>query len=199
MADGKEAGQKGAVQRVWGRLQEPEKSRLASAEKRFGLTWNELHAYKDKMAFPLLPTQMGVEELAKDISLCETVFRGLDRCLEQGMSHEHPKQPYARMQICKPHWIQFNKCTNRRDDLIMRSVTKWETNYYSSLDKPSRSEYMEDLDTKMRYYLYAASHTQDLQKKKRLEVHAQHMALRQANLLKPPAAAQASGGATVAV
>mmetsp|Transcript_42864 Transcript_42864/g.118521 ORF Transcript_42864/g.118521 Transcript_42864/m.118521 type:complete len:203 (-) Transcript_42864:148-756(-) len=189
--DSREAGTKGATQRVWGKLQEPEKSRLASAEKRFGLTWNELHAYKDKMAFPVLPVQMGVEELAKDITLCENVYRGLDRCLEQGMAYESASQPYARMQICKPHWIRFAKCTKRRDELIMRSVKKWERNYYSSLDEPSQKEYMEDIDTKMRYFLYAASRMLDLQKKKRLEMNAQHCAIRQMSLLNPPSGSDA--------
>merc|ERR1719326_1135711 len=121
------------------------------------------------MTFPVLPTQMNVEELSKDIDLCETVFRGLDRCLEQGKEHENPAHPYARMQICKPHWIKFQRCAKRRDDLIMRSIKKWEGGYYSSLDEPSRDEYLEDLDTKMRYFLYASSHVQDLQKKRTLE------------------------------
>mmetsp|Transcript_100056 Transcript_100056/g.173693 ORF Transcript_100056/g.173693 Transcript_100056/m.173693 type:complete len:195 (-) Transcript_100056:35-619(-) len=179
------APSKGVTKRVWGKLQEPEKSRLASAEKRFGVSWKELHAYKDKMIYPVLPTMMAVEELPKDISLCESVYRGLDRCLEQGMSYESPSQPYARMQICKPHWIRFNKCVRRRDDLILRNVKKWERSYYSTLDGASKSEYLDDLDTKMRYFLYAASHTLDEQKKKKLEVQAQHCAERQATLLQP--------------
>lgn len=180
---------KGVTKRIWGRLQEPEKSRLASAEKRYGVTWNELHAYKDKMVFPQLPVMMAVEELPKDISLCETVYRGLDRCLEQGMTHENPGQPYARMQVCKPHWIRFNKCVKRRDDLIMRSVQKWEKDYYFSLNGESKGDYVDDLDTKMRYFLYAASHTLDDQKKKRLEGNAQQCAMRQASLLAGFAAA----------
>eukprot|EP00927_Polykrikos_kofoidii_P032382 TRINITY_DN27605_c0_g1_i1.p1 TRINITY_DN27605_c0_g1~~TRINITY_DN27605_c0_g1_i1.p1 ORF type:complete len:201 (+),score=31.26 TRINITY_DN27605_c0_g1_i1:132-734(+) len=184
-AEREATGKKGAVTRIWGKLQEPEKSRLASAEKRFGLTWAELHAYKDRMAFPMLPTCMGVEELSKDISLCETTFRGLDRCLEQGMSHESPKQPYARMQICKPHWIRFAKCTKRRDELVMRSVKSWERHYYGSLDTDSQRDYLDDLDTKMRYFLYASSHTNEAQKKKRLETNAQQLAIRQASLLNP--------------
>lgn len=179
------APSKGVTKRVWGKLQEPEKSRLASAEKRFGVSWKELHGYKDKMIYPVLPTMMAVEELPKDISLCESWYRGLDRCLEQGMSYENPSQPYARMQICKPHWIRFNKCVRRRDDLILRSVKKWERGYYSTLDMASKSEYLDDLDTKMRYFLYAASHTLDEQKKKKLEVQAQHCAERQATLLQP--------------
>eukprot|EP00927_Polykrikos_kofoidii_P007511 TRINITY_DN13086_c0_g1_i1.p1 TRINITY_DN13086_c0_g1~~TRINITY_DN13086_c0_g1_i1.p1 ORF type:complete len:207 (+),score=45.88 TRINITY_DN13086_c0_g1_i1:114-734(+) len=201
-AEREATGKKGAVTRIWGKLQEPEKSRLASAEKRFGLTWSELHAYKDRMAFPQLPTCMGVEELSPDISLCETQFRGLDRCLEQGMSHESPKQPYARMQICKPHWIRFAKCTKRRDELVMRSVKAWERNYYDSLDEESQKDYMDDLDTKMRYFLYAGSHTTEQQKKKRLEMNAQQMAVRQASLLNrrsadgEPQVAAASSGAT---
>ncbi|CAK0839606.1 unnamed protein product [Prorocentrum cordatum] len=48
----------------------------------------------------------------------------------------------------------------------------------------SRDEYREDIDTKMRYFLYAGSHAVDLQKKKRLETNAQHCAIRQAALLK---------------
>eukprot|EP00928_Gymnodinium_smaydae_P065678 TRINITY_DN48785_c0_g1_i1.p1 TRINITY_DN48785_c0_g1~~TRINITY_DN48785_c0_g1_i1.p1 ORF type:complete len:229 (-),score=46.07 TRINITY_DN48785_c0_g1_i1:281-874(-) len=180
-----EGGTKGATKRVFGKLQEPEKSRLASAEKRFGINWNELHAYKEKMIYPILPTCMGVEELPKDISLCDSVFRGLDRCIEQGASNENPSQPYARMQICKPHWIKFVKCTKRRDELLMRSIKRWERGYYSSLDTGSQSEYLEDLDTKMRYFLYASSHTADVQKKKRLEQNAQHCAIRQMSLLNP--------------
>uniref|UniRef100_A0A6U6JU72 Uncharacterized protein n=1 Tax=Zooxanthella nutricula TaxID=1333877 RepID=A0A6U6JU72_9DINO len=185
MAEGEQASTKGQTTRVFGRQQEPEKSRLASAEKRFGVTWQDLHAYKDRMLFPVLPTCMGVEELPKDISLCETVFRGLDRCIVQGTLNENPGQPYARMQICKPHWIRFAKCTKRRDELIMRGIRKWEREYYGSLDDSSRTEYLEDIDTKMRYYLYAASHTNDNTKKGRLELNAQHCALRQASLLNP--------------
>merc|ERR1711920_774499 len=150
---------------------------------RFGVTWNELHSYKDKMLFPVLPTCMGVDELSKDISLCETVFRGLDRCLEQGMVNENPAEPYARMQICKPHWIKFNRCVKRRDELILRSVRRWERGYCSSMDGSSFQEYLDDIDTKMRYFLYAANHTSDDAKKKRLENNAQHCALRQASLL----------------
>merc|ERR1719473_595133 len=107
------------------------------------------------MSFPILPTCMGVEELPSDISLCETVFRGLDRCLDQGMRTESPAQPYARMQICKPHWIRFIKCVKRRDELILRSVTSWERTYYGDLDGRSREEYVQDLDTKMKYFMYA--------------------------------------------
>mmetsp|Transcript_36713 Transcript_36713/g.83041 ORF Transcript_36713/g.83041 Transcript_36713/m.83041 type:complete len:201 (+) Transcript_36713:108-710(+) len=195
------SSEKGATQRVWGRQQEPEKSRLASSEKRFGMSWNELHAYKDKMLFPALPTCMAVEELSQDISLCETVFRGLDRCLQQGIKHEDPKQPYARMQICKPHWIRFSKCIKRRDDLILRSVRKWERGYFGTLDDRSRTEYVEDIDTKMRYYLYAASHTSDESKKSRMELNAQHCAMRQAALLNPRGSDQqeASAGASAHV
>lgn len=177
--------EKGATKRVFGKLQEPEKSRLSSAEKRYGLTWNELHGYKEKMVFPVLPVCMGVEELPKDISLCETVFRGLDRCLEQGMINENPSQPYARMQICKPHWIKFNKCVKRRDELVLRSVKRWERGYYDGMDEASQKEYIDDLDTKMRYFMYAASHASDGQKKERLEMNAQHCALRQSSLLNP--------------
>merc|ERR1719235_1710307 len=137
------------------------------------------------MSFPVLPTCMGVEELPGDISLCETAFRGLDRCLDQGMRTESPAQPYARMQVCKPHWIRFNKCVRRRDDLILRSVRRWESGYFSDLDEVSRSEYVEDLDTKMRYFLYAASNTQDQERKKRLEMNAQHCAIRHKSLLNP--------------
>mmetsp|Transcript_23297 Transcript_23297/g.65851 ORF Transcript_23297/g.65851 Transcript_23297/m.65851 type:complete len:202 (+) Transcript_23297:97-702(+) len=195
----RETSTKGATVRVWGKQQEPEKSRLASAEKRYGLTWQELHAYKDRMLFPQLPTVMGVEELPKDISLCNTVFRGLDRCLTQMTLNENPNQPYARMQICKPHWLRFVKCVKRRDELIMRSVKGWERRYYTTLDDPSRTEYMDDIDTKMRYFLYAASHTNDGQRKSRLELNAQHCALRQASLLNPRQPIEESSSGSVQV
>lgn len=61
--------------------------------------------------------------------------------------------------------------------------------YYSSLDEPSQSEYLDDISTKMRcdrkkacpdaarsdpwlarYFLYAASHTKDDEKRKRLSL-----------------------------
>eukprot|EP00440_Ansanella_granifera_P013899 gb/GFBE01015101.1/.p1 GENE.gb/GFBE01015101.1/~~gb/GFBE01015101.1/.p1 ORF type:complete len:199 (+),score=38.17 gb/GFBE01015101.1/:1-597(+) len=180
-----DTGERGAVKRVLGRQQEPEKARLNTAEKRHGLTWTELHAYKDRMVFPILPTMMGTDELPKDICLCDTVFRSLDRCIDKGVETEDPSVPYARMQICKPHWIRFIKCVKRRDELVMRGVKRWERNYYSNLDEPSQKEYVEEIDTKMRYFLYAASHTGDLQKKKRLEMNAQHCAIRQTNLMKP--------------
>eukprot|EP00933_Yihiella_yeosuensis_P043064 TRINITY_DN3778_c0_g4_i1.p1 TRINITY_DN3778_c0_g4~~TRINITY_DN3778_c0_g4_i1.p1 ORF type:complete len:220 (-),score=46.99 TRINITY_DN3778_c0_g4_i1:191-790(-) len=186
-------GERGAVKRVLGKQQEPEKARLNTAEKRHGLTWTELHAYKDRMIFPQLPTQMSVEELPKDISLCENVFRGLDRCLVKGMETEDPGQPYARMQICKPHWIRFIKCVKRRDELVLRGVKKWETQYYNALDEKSRKEYVEDIDTKMRYFMYASSHASDTQKKKRLEMNAQHCAIRHQNLLVPKGSANEDG------
>eukprot|EP00405_Crypthecodinium_cohnii_P009043 CAMPEP_0206432424 /NCGR_PEP_ID=MMETSP0324_2-20121206/7924_1 /ASSEMBLY_ACC=CAM_ASM_000836 /TAXON_ID=2866 /ORGANISM="Crypthecodinium cohnii, Strain Seligo" /LENGTH=199 /DNA_ID=CAMNT_0053898485 /DNA_START=65 /DNA_END=664 /DNA_ORIENTATION=- len=184
MADAPTTSTKGATVRVWGRQQEPEKSRLTSAEKRYGLTWDELHAYKDRMLFPQLPTCMGVEELSKDISLCDSVFRGLDRCLTQGTIHEDDRFPYARMQICKPHWIKFNRCVNRRDELIMRNIKSWEKAYVANLDPASRSEYVDDIDSKMRYFLYAAANTGDAQHRARLEMNAQHCAIRQASLMK---------------
>eukprot|EP00930_Biecheleria_cincta_P027085 TRINITY_DN19027_c0_g1_i2.p1 TRINITY_DN19027_c0_g1~~TRINITY_DN19027_c0_g1_i2.p1 ORF type:complete len:199 (+),score=28.14 TRINITY_DN19027_c0_g1_i2:68-664(+) len=178
-----EGGERGEVKRVFGKQQEPEKARLNTAEKRHGLTWTELHAYKDRMLFPILPTMMGVDELPKDISLCDNPFRGLDRCIDKGMESEDPAQPYARMQICKPHWIKFIKCVKRRDELVMRGIKRWERTYYDSLDEPSMKEYLEDIDTKMRYFLYASSHTMDQQKRKRLEMNAQHCAVRHANLI----------------
>ncbi|CAE8721110.1 unnamed protein product [Polarella glacialis] len=89
------------------------------------------------------------------------------------------------MQICKSHWIKFIKCVKRRDELVMRGVKRWERDYYSTLDDPSRKEYVDDIDTKMRYFLYAASHTADDMKKKRLEQNAQHCAVRQSSLLNP--------------
>mmetsp|Transcript_1568 Transcript_1568/g.3110 ORF Transcript_1568/g.3110 Transcript_1568/m.3110 type:complete len:197 (-) Transcript_1568:112-702(-) len=181
----RDAGERGAVKRVLGKQQEPEKARLNSSEKRHGLTWTEFHAYKDKMVFPNLPTMMSRDELPKDICLCDTQFRGLDRCIEKGIMNEDGANPYARMQICKPHWIRFIKCVKRRDELVMRSVKKWEREYYTSLDEPSQKEYIEDIDTKMRYFMYAASHTLDLMKKQRLEVNAQHCAVRQSSLLNP--------------
>eukprot|EP00931_Biecheleriopsis_adriatica_P115907 TRINITY_DN91650_c0_g1_i1.p1 TRINITY_DN91650_c0_g1~~TRINITY_DN91650_c0_g1_i1.p1 ORF type:complete len:201 (-),score=41.88 TRINITY_DN91650_c0_g1_i1:102-704(-) len=180
-----DAGERGMVKRVLGRQQEPEKARLNTAERRHGLSWTELHAYKDRMVFPALPTMMHVDELPKDITFCDSVFRSLDRCIDKGMESENPQAPYARMQVCKPHWIRFIKCVKRRDELIMRGVKKWERGYYSALDESSKQEYVEDIDTKMRYFLYAASHTSDLQKRKRLEMNAQHCQTRQANLLNP--------------
>jgi len=188
---------KGGTQLAWGRVQENEKSRLASAEKRYGVTWNELHAYKDKMVYPVLPTCMAVDELSKDISLCEVDFRGLDRCIDQGILHEDPLQPYSRMQLCKPHWIRFIKCVKRRDELILRNVKKWERSYMSNLDDASREEYMTDLETKMRYFMYAASHTNEEQKRKRLEVNAQHCAIRQASLLRQANGEPEGAAATV--
>ncbi|CAJ1340145.1 unnamed protein product, partial [Effrenium voratum] len=179
-------GERGTVQKnVLGRQQEPEKARLNSAERRHGLTWTELHAYKDRMTFPVLPTMMAVDELPKDICLCDNVFRSLDRCIDKGIESENPATPYSRMQICKPHWIRFIKCVKRRDELVMRGVKRWERSYYSSLDQPSQKEYLEDIDTKMRYFMYAASHSKDGEKKKRLEMNAQHCAIRHSNLLKP--------------
>mmetsp|Transcript_25467 Transcript_25467/g.59289 ORF Transcript_25467/g.59289 Transcript_25467/m.59289 type:complete len:199 (-) Transcript_25467:223-819(-) len=175
---------RGAVRQVLGKKQESEKSRLASHEKRFGVTWFDLHAYKDRMTYPGLPTMMASEELPKEISLCDADYRGLDRCLTQGRLHEVPSQPYARMQICKPHWIRFVKCVNRRDDLVLRAIKKWEHDYCSALDDASRQEYFDDLDTKKRYFLYAASHTSDAGKRSRLEANAQHCAIRQASLLR---------------
>lgn len=156
---------------------------MAGWEKRFGVHWNELHAYKDRMLYPVLPTCMGVEELPKDINMCDAVFRGLDRCIQQEIINEQPHRPYARMSLCKPHWIRFIKCVKRRDELILRSVRKWEGEYYDSLDDFSRREYVDDINTKMRYFLYAASNTVDVMKKKRLELNAQHCAERQAALL----------------
>ncbi|CAJ1446901.1 unnamed protein product [Effrenium voratum] len=120
-------GERGTVQKnVLGRQQEPEKARLNSAERRHGLTWTELHAYKDRMTFPVLPTMMAVDELPKDICLCDNVFRSLDRCIDKGIESENPATPYSRMQICKPHWIRFIKCVKRRDELVMRGVKRWE-------------------------------------------------------------------------
>ncbi|CAK0839604.1 unnamed protein product [Prorocentrum cordatum] len=46
---------------------EAEKSRLHSAEKRFGVVWDDLHAYKeDRMLYPTLPVMMSVDELPKE-------------------------------------------------------------------------------------------------------------------------------------
>lgn len=38
---------------------------------------------EDRMTFPILPTMMAVEELPKDISLCDAAFRSLDRCIDK--------------------------------------------------------------------------------------------------------------------
>mmetsp|Transcript_25927 Transcript_25927/g.67996 ORF Transcript_25927/g.67996 Transcript_25927/m.67996 type:complete len:188 (-) Transcript_25927:96-659(-) len=179
-----EEGTKGSTVRRLGKQQEADKSKLASIEKRFGFTWKQIHSYKDMMQFPILPTCMATEEVNKDISLCESAYRGLDRCLEMGKSYENPSTPYARMQVCKPHWIKFVKCTKRRDELVMRSVKTWERHYYSSLDAPSQAEYLEDLDTKKRYFLYALSRTDDDARRDRFSLNAQHCAIRHASLLR---------------
>mmetsp|Transcript_69332 Transcript_69332/g.129535 ORF Transcript_69332/g.129535 Transcript_69332/m.129535 type:complete len:188 (-) Transcript_69332:37-600(-) len=173
---------RGAVKQVLGKKQESEKSKLSTYEKRFGFTWYDLHAYKDKMAYPVLPPMMSTEELPKDISFCEEPFRGLDRCIINGKTHERPTQPYARMCDCKPHWSKFVKCIRKRDDKVLKSIKEWESDYCAALDSASREEYFEDLDTKKRYFLYAASHTADPARRQRLETNAQHCAIRQASL-----------------
>mmetsp|Transcript_29083 Transcript_29083/g.66902 ORF Transcript_29083/g.66902 Transcript_29083/m.66902 type:complete len:188 (+) Transcript_29083:79-642(+) len=174
---------RGAVKQVLGKKQESEKSKLSSYEKRFGIGWFDMHSYKDKMAYPVLPTMMSMEELPQDISFCDVAYRGLDRCLVQGRLHEDPKQPYARMVDCRPHWSKFCKCVRRRDERVLRGIKEWERHYCAALDDASKEDYFEDLDTKKRYFLYAASHTADVARRRRFETNAQHCAIRQQSLL----------------
>lgn len=163
----------------FGKVQVAERNTLTHAEKRYGVTWSELNAYKDKMCYPVLPPMMPPDAISRQTSLCETVFRGLDRCMEQGLRSENPSQPYARMQICKPHWIRFIKCVKRRDEEVLKDIRHWERWHVGRLEPKERERYMEDIDIKAKYFQYAAAQTTDEERRKRLELNAQHCARRQ--------------------
>merc|ERR1719230_1023880 len=125
---------------------------------------------------------MPEEALNPHISLCDIPFRGLDRCMEQGVRYENPGQPYARMQICKPHWIRFNKCVARRDEEVLREIRHWEKWHVGRLEPKERDRYVEDIDVKAQYLQYAASQTTDDERKKRFEKDAMHCARRKKTL-----------------
>lgn len=169
----------------FGKVKVAEKSTLSSAEKRYGVTWAELHSYKDKMAYPTLPRSMPVDAFPTGIDFCDNQFRGLDRCIENGIRHESSGAPYARMHVCKPMWLRFNKCVKRRDDKVADQVLKWEAKHFMRLDAKEKVDYINDIDTKMQFMLYMAGETEDVEKTKLYNNAAQLCARRQLSLQNP--------------
>jgi len=159
-----------------------EKSALHSAEKKFGMTWDGLHAYKELMTMPALPPNMPRELIPQDISFCDQIFRGIDRCIEQGIRTERVNYPYERMQICKPFWIKFDRCIKRRDEKILNSIYKWETRHMEKMASESRIEYLEDLGRRRKYQEYAYRNTQEPTQKIFHAREGIHLEKRAANL-----------------
>jgi len=159
-----------------------EKSALHTAEKKFGMTWDGLHAYKEFMTLPALPANMPRELIPQDISYCDQIFRGIDRCIEQGIRTERKNYPYERMQICKPFWIKFDKCIKRRDEKIMRSIYKWEARHMEKMAPESKVEYLEDLGRRRKYQEYAYRNTHEPTQKIFHNREAEHLMRRAVNL-----------------
>lgn len=88
-----------------------EKTVLNNAAKKFGFTWEKLHAYKRLMTFPQLPASMPADRIFDDkaIRYCEMEFAGLDRCMEISIAKATERFPFARMQVCKSHFHKFDK------------------------------------------------------------------------------------------
>merc|ERR550537_238693 len=151
-------------------LQRTEKAELANIEKRYGLGWDQLHAYKEIMAFPELPRQMPVSLLhAQNFSFCEGMFDGLDRCLSQGMQNETVATPYARLQICKPHYARFARCVKRRDQYVLDEVLKWEHEFVGRLSDRGKEKYADQMDLRKAYLEYRAEREPDAQKQLRFK------------------------------
>lgn len=162
----------------------PEKTILKQAEKRFGMSWDRLHAYKTVMSFPLLPENMpaGAVLDKEDIPLCESVYKRLDRCLDQGIINECKDSPFARMQVCKSHWLNFERCVRRRDHKMVKKIFEWERGNFGDLDMKAQNEYLQDMTNKMRYIDYSMQQEPDQGIKQKLERDFMHMRLRKENL-----------------
>jgi len=159
-----------------------EKSNLFSAEKKFGVTWDELHAYKEHMSLPALPINMPRELIPTNISMCEVPFKGLDRCIEQGIRTERENYPYERLQICKPFWSKFAKCFRRRDIKIIEAVQRWERDHYEKMTPEFQQEYVNDIRVRRRYQEYAFNNTDDVYKKFFHKREARHLTERSEKL-----------------
>merc|ERR1711964_127357 len=116
--------------------------------------------------------------LQKDISFCETLFEQIDRCISQGQASESAGQPYARMQVCKPHWVRFSRCVKRRDKAMMNEVLKWEDNFLSRLSEEGKKNYAQELDMRHRYLEYRHDREIDFEKKQRLQHDLDHIRTR---------------------
>eukprot|EP00397_Hematodinium_sp_SG-2012_P029647 GEMP01031340.1.p1 GENE.GEMP01031340.1~~GEMP01031340.1.p1 ORF type:complete len:204 (+),score=35.00 GEMP01031340.1:34-645(+) len=172
-----------------------EKSALHSAEKIFGYTWDQLHSYKEMMALPQLPVSMARELIPRKIVTCGVEFQGLDRCMEQLILHQRDNYPYERLQICKPTWIQFNKCVTRRDMRVIRYVTKWESKHYDRMLPETQQEYLEDLARRAKYQDYASINTHCPLKKLLHTRDAIHIQTRIRNLSLPNEESEEDGSA----
>jgi len=162
----------------------PEKTVLKQAEKRGGLSWDRLHAYKTVMSFPLLPENMPASVVLdqNDIPLCENVYKGLDRCLDQGSMNELSDSPFARLVICKAKWLNFERCVRRRDHKMIKKIFEWERNNFAYLDMKHQDEYLVDMTNKMRYIDYSMQQEPDQGEKQKLERDFMHLRLRKENL-----------------
>ena len=50
------------------------------------------------------------------------------------------------MQICKPHWMRFNRCVNRRDRNFMDVILKWENTFVQRLSDTGKDKYAKTMD-----------------------------------------------------
>jgi hypothetical protein len=147
-------------------IRRTEKAELANIEKRYGVRWDEIHSYKDYMAFPDIPKAMPASVLLdKDFSFCEGLFDQLDRCLEGGKRIETKSAPYSRMQTCKPHWMRFKRCVTHRDRNMQGEIMKWEDNFVGRLSSKGKEQYADQMDTRYAYVQYRHAREADEEKK----------------------------------
>lgn len=81
---------------------------------------------------PKSPPQKTADDIITEnsydsINMCDHAFRGLDRCMQQFLKLESYWYPYARMQICKPHFHKFDKyywgfCYNTVFGFVVKST-----------------------------------------------------------------------------
>ena len=50
------------------------------------------------------------------------------------------------MQICKPHWMRFQRCVNRRDNYMMDTILKWEDGFVQRLSDAGKEKYAKTMD-----------------------------------------------------
>eukprot|EP00386_Alphamonas_edax_P013090 GDKI01040576.1.p2 GENE.GDKI01040576.1~~GDKI01040576.1.p2 ORF type:complete len:180 (+),score=58.21 GDKI01040576.1:98-637(+) len=138
-----------------------EKNKLKTSEKTYGYTWVQLHAFREMTALPKVPESMPIELLPTNTNNCDGLSSSLERCIDKGIETERSIAPFARLHVCKPHWVRLTRCVRTRDEGVMRAVEGWEAKHVASMTGKDREAYLEDLKTRMQYLEYVNQRSTD--------------------------------------
>eukprot|EP00922_Rhytidocystis_sp_ex-Travisia-forbesii_P031551 GHVS01046691.1.p1 GENE.GHVS01046691.1~~GHVS01046691.1.p1 ORF type:complete len:243 (-),score=30.80 GHVS01046691.1:622-1350(-) len=97
------------------------------------------------------------------MSSCEKQFDDLDLCVERGVNKAKLRTTNlnSRLMGCKGQWTLFRRCTMYRDAHVMKAILSWENKHVKQLSDDERTNYIDQLQARIRYLEYLSLRTGD--------------------------------------